>query len=178
MGIRINIGVTRKIGTPNYGSRGASANAEFELDGSLDNGGVQRFQEAAQRAYAACDAAVSAELAKADEDDAQSVESSSMDQGTSHGHQANGESQKANGRQSAQRSNGERLATASQVRAIHAIASRHKVDLAGLLTGRHEVNRPEELSIGDASALIDELKALNGEAADGQRGTTNVGRGR
>ena len=52
-----------------------------------------------------------------------------------------------------------RVATASQVRAIHAIANRHHVDLASELRDRFGVERPEELSLGDASELIDSLEA-------------------
>jgi hypothetical protein len=51
-----------------------------------------------------------------------------------------------------------RAATHSQVRAIRAIASKHRVDLARLLHERFCVGRPEELSVPEASALIDELK--------------------
>ena len=51
-----------------------------------------------------------------------------------------------------------RNATSSQVRAIFAIANRNRVDLPGLLGSRFGVARPVDLSIRDASSLIDELK--------------------
>ena len=66
MSIKLNLGVNKKIGEPNYGSRGASCHVEFELDGSLDNGTAARFQEAARRAYAACRHVVESELAAGD----------------------------------------------------------------------------------------------------------------
>ena len=53
-------------------------------------------------------------------------------------------------------------ATPGQVRAIVAIARRQRADLDGLLCD-HGVARPEELSLADASRLIDQLKAA-GEA--------------
>lgn len=60
-------------------------------------------------------------------------------------------------------SNG-RLATASQVRAIHAIAGRNRIELSARLRDRFGVSKPDDLSIGQASELIDELKAAgNGE---------------
>jgi hypothetical protein len=52
-------------------------------------------------------------------------------------------------------------ATASQVRAIISIARRQHADLDGLLRDLG-VTRPEELSLADASRLIDQLKAAAG----------------
>jgi hypothetical protein len=52
-----------------------------------------------------------------------------------------------------------RQATANQVRAIETIARRQHADLEGLLRDGYGVAGPEELSLADASRLIDELKA-------------------
>jgi len=74
---------------------------------------------------------------------------------------ANG-SQPSNG----QRRSNARRATASQARALIAIADRQKLNLNSMLSGRYGVQQPEELSITEASALIDELKATsNGNGA-------------
>ena len=35
MPMTLNVGLSRKVGEPNYGSRGASVNLELELDNSL-----------------------------------------------------------------------------------------------------------------------------------------------
>ena len=56
-------------------------------------------------------------------------------------------------------SHGPRRATGSQVKAIHAIAGRNRIDVARLVQDRFSVQRPDDLSISDASTLIDELKA-------------------
>lgn len=151
MAIKINLGINKKIGEPNYGSRGASCNVEFDLDGSFDNGGSARFQEAARKAYAACRQAVEAEL--------QTVGADTGDVGGQHTSPArqNGRSG-ANGNRAG---SGPRAATASQVRAIHAIANRNRIDLPSLLSSQFDVSRPEDLSIVDASALIDLLKEPN-----------------
>ena len=50
-----------------------------------------------------------------------------------------------------------RPATENQARAIRIIASRKQVDLTQLLNARFGVNEPEEMSVRDASSLIDEL---------------------
>ena len=52
-----------------------------------------------------------------------------------------------------------RPATASQVKAIRAIAARRKIDLVGLLRDRFGLTTADELGIRQASALIDDLKS-------------------
>jgi hypothetical protein len=49
-------------------------------------------------------------------------------------------------------------ATAGQVKAIYAIARAQHADLEGLLRDEYAVGRPEDLSLADASKLIDQLK--------------------
>jgi hypothetical protein len=112
---------------------------------SFDNGGVAHFQEAARKAYAACREAVDAELA---------------DPGThaepiaDHQNGVRPGGQHSNGTGNA----GVRGATSAQIRAIFAIANHNRIDLPGLLSSRFGVARPDDLSIMDASGLIDELK--------------------
>jgi hypothetical protein len=62
-----------------------------------------------------------------------------------------------------------RPATASQVKAIRAIASRRRIDLVGLLRERFGLQTADELGIRQASNLIDELKS------DDQDGTSSNG---
>jgi hypothetical protein len=52
-----------------------------------------------------------------------------------------------------------RPATASQVKAIRAIAARRKIDLVGLLRDKFGLTTADELGIRQASNLIDELKS-------------------
>ena len=52
-----------------------------------------------------------------------------------------------------------RPATASQVKAIRAIAARRKIDLVGMLRERFGLTTADELGIRQASNLIDELKS-------------------
>ncbi len=48
MPMKLNVGLSRKVGEPNYGSRGASVNLELELDAALvelsDASGLDRTQ--------------------------------------------------------------------------------------------------------------------------------------
>jgi hypothetical protein len=49
--------------------------------------------------------------------------------------------------------------TKSQIRAIHALTRRHQIDLAGLLSERFGYGQPEDLSLNEASTLIDQLNS-------------------
>jgi hypothetical protein len=139
MPLRTNVGVNRKVADNNYGSRGASVNLEIELDSSLIQE-PERLQDRIRQVFRLARQSVDEELARQIED---------------HGHD-NSRASASNGNGQS-RSNG-RTATASQVRAIRAIASRQKLDLAQTLQDRFGTDRPDDLSISEASALIDELK--------------------
>ena len=61
MGIKLNLGISKKIGLPDYGSAGSQCNLEIELDSSaLDR--PEEFHRRVQEAYAACRSAVEDEL--------------------------------------------------------------------------------------------------------------------
>jgi hypothetical protein len=62
--LKLNVGLSKKIGQPDYGSLGASCHVEVELDGSLLQADLEGFQERAMRAFAACRQAVTDELAR------------------------------------------------------------------------------------------------------------------
>lgn len=144
----VSIGLSKKAGLPDYGSIGASCNVELELDGQILDGDLTRFRQHVQRAYAACREAVEDELARQEP-------SSAQPQVNGNGHHGNGNGY-ATGANGSRQSNG-RGATQSQVRAINAIANRNRIDLAPYLQ-QHGVQALAELSIRDASSLIDELK--------------------
>ena len=63
-----------------------------------------------------------------------------------------------------------RPATASQVKAIRAIAARRKIDLVGMLRERFGLTTADELGIRQASNLIDELKGDEPTASPGTNG--------
>ena len=149
MSVKANVGLSKKIGQPDYGSLGATCNVEFELDSGFDNGSSTRFQDAVRRAYVACRQAVEAEI------------QSHQDGNANNGHANSVPNNRVFGDNSNSQSNGNRngkAATASQVRAIHAIAKRVHVDLE-LVLAEFGVSKAEDLSIRDASSLIDQLKS-------------------
>ena len=61
MSIKLNVGTSKKIGLPDYGSAGSQCNLEVELDSSaLDH--PEEFHRRVQEAYTACRCAVEDEL--------------------------------------------------------------------------------------------------------------------
>ena len=141
MPLRLQVGLQQKVGLPDYGSLGASCHVELELDGQLIARSPDAFQQEVARAFEACRQAVQAELVRS---------KPTVTNGTS---KTNG-SIGGNGRQPG---DSRRRATASQVRALQAIAGRQKFDLAAELRQRFGVARPEDLDLPQASRLIDEF---------------------
>lgn len=167
MPTKVNLGLSRKAGLPDYGSIGASCHVELELDGQILDGDLDRFRQHVRRAYEACREAVEDELSR--ESGTASPQSyvphnaNRHSNGNGNGHQRTSGNGHTNGSNGHHRSNG-RSATQSQVRAINAIAGRNRIDLSPILD-RIGVQSLQDLSISDASRLIDELKgqpAVNG----------------
>ena len=141
--LKINIGHSRKVGEPNYGSRGASVHFEVEVDHGLVEQ-PQALRQKIRELFVQAQAAVREEL---------------------HGPETNGTQRPATNGHQRPATNGhqlpQRMATSSQVRAIHAIANRQRTNLSELLQ-ELGIGRLEELSISAASDLIDRLKSAAG----------------
>jgi len=146
MPVKLNIGLSRKVGEANFGSRGASVNLEVELDSGIISD-QQRFQERVRALYAQARQRINAELDLPSEGPA--IEQPVV--------QRNGHASAHNGNVSQSRQEGG-SATQSQVRAIFAIARRNRLDPKNLVLERFGLERPEDLSIRDASSLIHDLR--------------------
>jgi hypothetical protein len=153
--LKVNVGASKKVADQKYGSRGASVNLEVELDASLvtDPG---KFQEKVRYLFSLARLSVAEEL------------NGSNGNGHAPKSDANGPSNtpSPNGN-GTPRSNGQRKATQSQIKAIHSIARNRRIDIAQFLNERFHVNKPDDLTIKEASQTIDELKADPQEGRQG-----------
>jgi len=138
--LKLNAGFSRKVGEANYGSRGASVQVELELESNLTSdpdGLMGRIRGLFDLARWSVDAELNGSAQPA-------AESSST---SNNGHQK------------------VRLATVSQLRAIRAICRRRGLDPDRLGNERFGVGSVDELTLTEASTLIDELKAVPAASA-------------
>lgn len=142
MPLKITIGLGKVAHTSRGEQISATCGMEIELDPS--NGEVNRdeIQRRMARGYATCWQAIIEELERRSASGSQSR----LPDHSSH-HSSNSE-----------HSRRDRLATAAQVKAIYAIAKRQKLDIPTMLRERFSVTKPQELSIREASELIDTIK--------------------
>jgi hypothetical protein len=133
--LKLNAGISRKVGEPDYGSRGASVHLELEVESNLVNDS-EGLTDRIRKLFALARQAVDQEL--------------------------NGSKPTPSG---SARNNGngaarERAATASQLRAIRTIADRLQLDAERVATDAYGVALAN-LSLKRASQLIDDLKSRN-----------------
>ena len=180
MPMKVQLGVAKKIGQPDYGSLGASCNIELELDGGLLFNDLDGLQQKVRAAYTACRQAVDDELASQAGSSSPALNSPDADHvpNNTNGHdRSDGDTAAcgnpnrdggggANGSQNGHKSHiNRRAATSAQVRALHSIATRQNFNLTELLRERFYIYKAEELSLPEASQLIDELNATHGSRA-------------
>jgi len=93
MPLKVNVGLSKKIGLPHYGSLGASCYVEVELDSTLLFADHEAFQERVKRAYVACHQAVSDEFLRQQN----AGDLNALAAGNASGNSASGERYAANG---------------------------------------------------------------------------------
>ncbi len=155
MTLRISVGMSKKVGQPNFGSFGASCQVEVELDCNDDRGSALQLQARISRAFSICKAAVESELAL-ERHFQQTILLSSGDALRYSGLATSN----AEAARDARQTNPVRNATAAQLRALERIARAAQVDLLGHAEREFGIQSIQQLSIRQASALIDRLKAL------------------
>ena len=177
MPLKLNLGVSKKLGLPDYGSLGASCHLELDLDGSLIDGDLAGFHERVRRTYMACTQAVDDELARQQEDAGPPTRQTALPRSrvsAAAAHGANGASKTADGKNGhPARATVKQLDYARQLAGqIPGLGVRRLETLSAKMFGKPLV----ELTSLDASGLIDTLKqikngqidleaALNGAAA-------------
>ena len=150
MPLKLNVSVSKKVGQPDFGSLGASCAVEVELPHNIVFDDLEAFHRHARNVYVAATQAVNDELARHEGNAATPNGNghAAVHNGNGHtasnGH-ANGSTNgrtngHANGNNGHAKPNG-RKATASQIRAIHAIANRLGLDLASTLLSAGEAVR-------------------------------------
>jgi hypothetical protein len=156
MPLKLNVGVNKKIGLPDYGSLGTSCNVEVEVDSGLIFDDLDAFQQKVQQAYVACAQAVNDELARQQPAVSQTQVASRTDTGsgtpvgTTNG---NGHRNGSNGGGASQK----QLNYANQLAGqIKGLGMRRLEALANKMFGKPIAG----LSSLDASSLIDTLKAI------------------
>jgi hypothetical protein len=136
MPLKISIAMSRKKGERNYGSRGATVGLEMEDDSSLANQ-PQLLQERLAKLFELAKEAVDRQLEGRPTACSQCAEGATMRNGQS------------------------RPATSAQIRAIYAIGNRYQLDLATELLNRFGVEQPDDLTVGQASLLIDTIGQMS-----------------
>lgn len=193
MPVKLNIGLSRKVGEANYGSRGASINLEVELDSGVLQDAVQ-LRERVRELYQLARQSVDEELHRPAEEGvsprsnerpvnrlSDDVDNGHANNGRTHnghsgkshegnkmtrtGRPANGYSNGhsngvANGKASGHHRTVEvARASPSQIRAIFAISKRRDLNPNTLIQDKFRIYRMEDLTMREASSLIDELQS-------------------
>ena len=145
MPLTLNVGLSKKLGLPDYGSVGASCGVELELPNSLVFEDLEAFHRHVRSVYAACSQAVHEELARQQGTGTHPVPA------PPHQHRAPGSPSNGSGNQSAQ-GNGGHSASQKQMEYIQQLARQIK----GLGTRRLELlaNKMFNKSMAALSSLV------------------------
>ena len=167
MPMKLNVGVCRKIGQPDYGSLGATCNVEVELSNSLIFDDAEAFQRTVRQVYAACERAVDEQLGAQQQPSnghAQAESPPQRNNGADVGHH-NGNGHNGNGHNG----NGGRGASDKQLTYVRQLAGQIKgLGVRRLDTlAQNMFGKPlAGLTNLDASGMIDCLKGIKAGEID------------
>ena len=176
MPLVLNVGLSKKLGLPDFSSVGATCHVTVELDASLLQNDLETFNRHVRNAYVACSQAVNDELARqrpaqttatnnAGNGNGAATTPKANGNGNGHHTNGNGTSQNGNGNGNGNQPTGsphhrasqKQLDFASQLsRQIKGLGVRRLEELASKMFGKPLA----DLSSLDASSLIDTLKAI------------------
>jgi hypothetical protein len=155
--LKLNAGLSRKIGQPDYGSRGATVNVEVELSAELLKD-PEKLRRQIRGCFGVIREAIDAELGvngqnghDPQEERWRPVNDPRGSNGSPPGNGSSSTGSSTNGR-------GSLPCTEKQVRALHAFSRRAGVELTEELRRRFGLTTAEELSRRQASEAIDGLK--------------------
>jgi len=160
MPIKLNVGLSQKVGLPDYGSLGASCHVEVELCHDLLDQDAVAFHDKVRRVFANCRRAVQEELARNQSQESPAAPAALPSSGNG-SHHANGHARPpaANGH----RASNKQLDYARQLAGqIKGLGVRRIETLANKMFGKPLA----DLSSLDASGLIDVLKDLKSGEID------------
>ena len=153
MPLKLNIGLSRKVGEANYGSRGASVNVELEVDGSLVSEPA-RLHERIRELFALVRHSLAEEL--------NGAHPTAVSNGSPPAAEPSNPATGGDPRPESQtpRTGRARAATPAQVKAIYAIGRAGHLSDAEIAQRAQEQYgcSPEQLERRDASNFIDALK--------------------
>ena len=161
MPLKLNCGLVRKIGQPEFGSLGASCSVEVELPHDIIFSDLEAFHRHVRNAYVACAQAVNDELARHQQAANNVAPNGQIANGNGNGHaasngHANGQHANGNGRTATNMSE-KQLSYARQLaKGIQGLGIRGLESLSEKMFGKSLV----ALTTLDASGLIDTLKAV------------------
>ena len=155
MPLKLNVGASKKVGESNYGSRGASVNVELELDTGLI-AKPQELRERIRELFGVVRSSLVEELNGNGASHSAPADRQQVQNGNGHnGHADHDAPAQPNGQGQP------RGATQSQIKALFAIAKSRGLNLNEVIRDRFRCGKPEQLSIREASQLIDSLKSTN-----------------
>jgi hypothetical protein len=169
MPLKVNSGLSKKLGLPNYGSAGASCSVEFELDSGQLVQDLDGFHRHIRNAYVACRQAIQDELSRQLNPEPQTTDATENDASVT----AESSDDAPNGSTTTPATLGlvqaSPRASQRQLNYVHYLAH----GLSGMTPRRLEIlsatvcgKRLAHLTSADASHLIDTLKQIQAGEKD------------